>query len=341
MQAGINQFLVRFVFATGVMAFPALAQEALPAEERKAAVDGIVERLRTQYSVPELGEAMAARLLERASQGAYANLARGEEFAARLTKDLAEVGRDGHLRVRWSAEKLPPETPGDGDSRPPAEEIAKIRARQAESNFGIAGARVLEGNIGYIETRYFTMPEFAAETYAAAFQVVANTEALIIDLRANRGSMSPEAIPFFCGYLLRDATHLIDMYWRPTGKTRQSWSYAWVPGQRYLDKPVYLLTSQRTFSGAEEFAYDLKHLKRATVVGETTGGGANPGGPQRVTDHISVWLPVGRVSNAVTGGNWEGVGVKPDVEVPAAEALDAALRLIGERRKAAGAQSGR
>jgi C-terminal processing protease CtpA/Prc len=94
-----------------------------------------------------------------------------------------------------------------------------------------------------------------------------------------------------------------------------------VPGRRYTGKEVYVLTSKRTFSGAEEFTYNLKNLKRATIVGETTGGGAHPGGTRRVTDHFAVWVPSGRAINPITKTNWEGTGVTPDIAVPADQAL--------------------
>src|SRR5690606_34087222 len=116
-------------------------------------------------------------------------------------------------------------------------------------------------------------------------------------------------------------THLIDLKWNAEERPRQLWTWAHVPGKRYLDKPLYILTSRRTFSGAEEFAYDLKNLKRATIVGDTTGGGANPGGTRMVAPRFEMFIPVGRVTSPVTGTNWEGVGVIPDLAVAPAKAL--------------------
>lgn len=289
-------------------------------EERAEAVEALAVKLETKYSVPELGRRMAARLRERASAGAYGAAGGGEELARLLTADLYEVGRDLHLRVAYSAAPLAVRQERMG---PPPD----FRARLERANFGVAKVEILPGNIGYVDLRFFAEAAWAAETYQSVFGLVAHTDALIVDLRENRGSMSFDAVPLFSSYLFAEPVHLVDFYWRPTGETRQSWTYAYVPGRRYLDKPVYLLTSGKTFSGAEEFALDLQALKRAAVVGETTGGGANPGGTERLTDHFSVWLPVGVVTNAVTKGNWEGTGVEPDVKVEAARALEEARRI--------------
>jgi C-terminal processing protease CtpA/Prc len=133
-------------------------------------------------------------------------------------------------------------------------------------------------------------------------------------------------LQLLCSYLFGgESVHLNDLYWREGDRTQQFWTLPWVPGTRYgKDKPVYVLTSSRTFSAAEEFTYNLKNLKRATIVGETTGGGAHPGGVRRITDHFGIWLPNGRAINPITKTNWEGVGIEPHIKVPAEQALAAA-----------------
>jgi C-terminal processing protease CtpA/Prc len=121
--------------------------------------------------------------------------------------------------------------------------------------------------------------------------------------------------------------HLNSFYERPGDKHTQTWTLPYVPGLRTPDKPVYVLTSNRTFSAAEEFTYNLKNLKRATIVGETTGGGANPGGYISVTPHFRVFVPTGRAINPITSTNWEGTGIEPDIQVPQTDALNEAYRL--------------
>src|SRR5215831_18181243 len=159
-------------------------------------------------------------------------------------------------------------------------------------------------------------------------QLVSNTAALILDLRPTRGG-SPEGVSFLSSYLFPDGeVHLSDVIEGPDGRTRQHWTYAYLPGPRYLDRPVYVLTSATTFSGGEALAYDLQALGRAVVVGEQTRGGAHPSVMIPLTGQIELRLPVARSINTVTGTNWEAVGVQPDVSVPAADALEVASREV-------------
>jgi C-terminal processing protease CtpA/Prc len=147
------------------------------------------------------------------------------------------------------------------------------------------------------------------------------TEALIIDMRANGGG-NPAMVALVCSYLFGpEPVHLNDLYWREGNRTDEFWTKKEVAGKRYLNKDVYVLTSKRTFSGAEEFTYNLKNLKRATIIGETTGGGAHPGGGFRVNEHFGMFVPTGRAISPITKTNWEGTGVTPDVPVPADQAL--------------------
>ncbi len=193
----------------------------------------------------------------------------------------------------------------------------------------------LDGNIGYVELRAFFPAEApgAGDAAAAAMRLLAHTGALIIDLRRNHGG-DPSMVALLSSYLFSESVHLNSLYWRANDFTQQFWTFPYVPGPRFVDKPVYVLTSGETFSGAEEFTYNLKNLKRATIVGETTGGGAHPGDDFPITPHFGVWVPTGRAVNPITGTNWEGTGVAPDIRVPADEALDvayaAALRHVVE-----------
>ena len=155
-------------------------------------------------------------------------------------------------------------------------------------------------------------------------ELVAGTYALIIDLRHNRGG-SPEGVVFWCSYLFDEKpTHLNDIFHADTGETRQFWALPYVPGTRYLDRPVYVLTSSETFSGGEDFGYTLQALGRAEVIGETTGGGAHPTRPFPISAAVHIAIPFARSVNPVTGTNWQGTGVVPDVAVAAAQAYDTA-----------------
>jgi hypothetical protein len=214
-------------------------------------------------------------------------------------------------------------TPGPPDNA----ETRRLAMRQLGrlDNFGIRRVERLDGNVGYLDVRRVAVPANAGPAIAAAMELVAGTYALILDLRRNGGG-SPEGVQFWCSYLFpeQDPAHLNDIFHAGTGETRQFWALPYVPGPRYLDRPVYVLTSGRTFSGGEEFCYNLQALGRAELIGETTGGGAHPTRGFQVSGAVHMSIPFARSVNPVTGTNWEGTGVIPDVAVPEAEAYDVA-----------------
>jgi C-terminal processing protease CtpA/Prc len=264
---------------------------------------------------------MAAALKDRAAKHEYDAIASPREFAETLTRHLQEVSKDKHLRIIYDQNGLPQRS-----GPPTAEDRARGLAEERRRNFGFNRIERLDGNVGYIELLGFSGSEEVEEAAVPAMNFVANTDALIFDLRRNGGG-SPVTIGLLSSYLFDTVVHLNDFYIRETDTLRQFHTRAEVPGRRYgTTKPVYVLTSTRTFSAAEEFTYNLKNLKRATIVGETTGGGAHPGGVRRITDHFGIWLPNGRAINPVTKTNWEGVGIAPDVPVAADQALAAAHR---------------
>lgn len=291
---------------------------AMNALSRGAVIDALLARLTAEYVFPETALAMSRAIRERERRGEYDRLASAEEFAESLTAHLQAVSRDRHLEVQYTSSRLPEPRAGG----PGADAEALTRAFGREVNFGFERAARLEGNVGYIDVRTFEYePAWVEEAAAAAFLLVANTDALIIDLRRNAGG-SPYTVAFVASYLFgEDSVQLSSLTWRD-GRTERFYTRRHVPGRRYgAHKPVFILTGRATFSGAEEFAYTLQTLKRAVIVGDTTLGGGHPGVKRRVTDHFSMWLPSGRAVNPVTGKNWEGVGVPPDVPVPENQAL--------------------
>jgi C-terminal processing protease CtpA/Prc len=197
-------------------------------------------------------------------------------------------------------------------------------------NCGFVKVEQLDGNVGYVKFNGFADVDFCGATASSAMNFVAASRALIVDLRDNGGG-SPAMVAYVSSYLFSTRTHLNDLWTRRTGATQEFWTRDDIPGRRFGgEKPVYVLTSARTFSGAEEFTYNLKSLKRATIIGETTGGGAHPVSGHRIDDHFMIGVPFARAVNPITHTNWEGVGVTPDVKVPAADALATALKLIRE-----------
>ncbi len=193
------------------------------------------------------------------------------------------------------------------------------------SRYGFAHIQRLHGDIGYIDLHQVSRPgSVEAERIAAATTLMADTKALIIDLRECGGG-DPEAVMLFASYFYDKRTHLNDIYWRDGNRIEQRWTTDSVPGKRYGEaRKLYILTSEETFSAGEDFAYALKNNGRATLVGETTGGGAHPGDPHRIGAHFMMFVPNGRAINPVTHTDWEGVGVAPNVETSAKKSLDAA-----------------
>jgi hypothetical protein len=289
----------------------------ITAEQRALVIDGALKKLAESYVYPEKAREMEKAIRGRLEKKEYDGITSARLLSETLTNHLQEVSHDKHLRVIHSHDPLP------GPRPPSAEERQRMRALQGKNNFGFEKVERLDGNVGYLELRGFMDADAAGETAAAAMTFLAHTDALIIDLRQNGGG-SPGMVALLCSYLFAgERKHLNDLAWRgPEGeRVEQWWTLPHVAGRRYLEKDVYVLTSKRTFSAAEEFTYNLQALKRATVVGETTGGGAHPGGPQPISDHFVIWVPSGRAINPITKTNWEGTGVKPDVEVPADQAL--------------------
>ena len=292
------------------------------AATRSSVIEAALRNLNENYVFPDTAKKMEQTVRERMGRKEYDQITSAKAFAAALQNHFQEVSHDKHLRMLYSAEALPPE----GDHREPSpEELARQLEFMRTVNFGFEKVERLPGNVGYIDLRGFQPAQFGAETVVAAMNFVANTDALIIDLRRNGGG-DPAMVALISSYLFGpEPVHLNDLYFRPTDSTRQWWTLPYVPGKRYGDKKeVYVLTSNRTFSAAEEFTYNLKNLKRATIVGETTGGGAHPGGTRRLSDHFAIFVPTGRAINPISKTNWEGTGVKPDVEVPADQALKVA-----------------
>ena len=301
----------------------------LETPQQTETVNTLLKMVKERYIFEDVAKKIDSYISQKLQKNAYQDLKDPAEFANALTRDLQFVSGDKHLRLRYSAEVLPKQQETEIMEIPPSEKENFGKMLRYE-NYGIRKLEVLKGNIGYLDIAFFCAPEFAGDTYAAALNYLAHTDQLIIDLRKCGGSTSPDAIPFICSYFFETPVHLNDLQWRKGNKVTQAWTYAYVPGKKYLNKPIYILTSNGTFSGAEELAYDLQNLKRATIIGQITGGGANPGADLRVNDHFAAFIPLGRAVNPITKTNWEGVGVKPDTLINSRLALTKAQEMAME-----------
>lgn len=308
-------------------ASPAEAR-AIDARDRAQVVENAAALLTDRYVDAAEGARLAQHMREEA--GRWSSLDDAEAFARAVTEWLRAASGDGHLGLSYSDQPIPV---GGGEAEFSAAEMEKWYG--AHINHGVAKVERLEGNVMLLDLRVFPPPAMAGDVIAAAMTLVAQGDALIIDLRRNGGGA--ETANLITGYLLDEGEQpLTGTYNRPRDEHRASVSPAWVPGRRFGGtKPLYILTSKRTFSAAEALAYNLQALGRATLVGEVTGGGAHPFEYRRVHPHFALDLPEGRSINPITGGNWQGTGVQPDVMVPSKDALETALSLA---RKALAAE---
>ena len=317
------------LIAALLLAAPAHAAP-MPAAEQAAVIETAAALIETRYVDPQAGRAIARALRRERSLAAPAE---PQALAERLPAFLRDRAADGHFQVSWSGKPLSAAafseamTAGDID-----------RYYGPKLNYGVARVEQLDGNVMLLDLRVFPPADTAGDVIAAAMTLVAQGDALIIDLRRNGGGM--DTVVMVAGYLLPPNTQLSGAYDRPSGKLTPQTTAIWQPGRRFgPDKPVYILTGKRTFSAAEALAYDLQSLKRAIVVGEVSGGGANPFEYRRLTDHFALSLPEKRSVSPVTGTNWQGVGVKPDVPAPADRALEVALDLARAELKRRAAAS--
>ncbi|MBI3408550.1 MAG: S41 family peptidase [Planctomycetes bacterium] len=302
-------------------------QDPLPidSEMRTRTIDGVLKLLMDNYVFPEMAEKMQAAVRARQEKKEYDNVTTGQDLAKALTEQLQEISKDKHLRVNCNTEKR---------QKPAGAQVGqaeRFRTMARMANGGYQKVERLPGNVGYLELTGFMEGDIAKERAAAAMNFLSGTDALIIDIRRNGGG-SPRAVALVCSYLFDETPiHINSFYHRKGDRTEDFHTLKEVAGKRYLNKDVYVLTAKYTFSAAEEFAYNLKNMKRASIVGETTGGGAHPGGMFPVGDHFGVFVPTGRAINPITKTNWEGVGVIPDIVTTADKALDAAHQKALER----------
>lgn len=299
-----------------------LIAEKIPTIDSKtqaAIIDSVSKALNEVYVFPEVAKKMEDLVRKNYKDGKYNKITNLVEFTNLLTSDLQSVSKDKHLRIR----PLPPRDPNAPAKPSPEEEKKERLAQLRKDNFGFKKVELLPGNIGYIDFRYFADAGFgeAGATAIAAMNFLAYADAIIFDLRQNGGG-SPSMIQLISSYLFEEPVHLNSFYIRKTNETQQFWTQGHVQGAKKIDVPIFVLTSSYTFSGAEEFTYNLKNMKRGTIIGETTGGGAHPVEGRAFENlGVAMSLPFGRAVNPITKTNWEGTGIEPHIKVPADQAL--------------------
>jgi C-terminal processing protease CtpA/Prc len=298
--------------------FSSIAQSKnieMNSEKRNEIVESISNIIIENYVFPKIAQKNSAYIQAQLKLGKYNKIIDADKFATKLTADLQFINNDKHMEVRVN--KAQKAQPNQEKANNPYLEYLK---QEQKDNYGFKKIEILEGNIGYVDFRYFSGFDSAKETVDGVLQFIKNTDAIIFDLRKNDGG-SPEMVQYICSYFFGEKTHLNSLYWREGDRTQEFWTLDELPSSRMPDVPLFVLTSKYTFSGAEEFAYNFKTRKRATIVGESTGGGANPGGPIEINKYFSINVPTGRAINPVTQTNWEGTGVIPNIETTSSDAL--------------------
>jgi len=286
--------------------------------EKDQAIEKICLLLNRFYVFPEVAAQMEKYIKTKLTEGAFEKITDPDEFVNYMTKEFRSICHDKHLGMYIGSN---PEEQNKEDQN-----LAKVinRLKNEKYNYGLNKVEILDGNVGYMNIQSVMYSEEAMEIVSSALKFLSNTDAIIFDLRINNGG-DPGYMGYIFSYFFDKPTHINSVYWRNRNRTDEFWTHEKIPGKKMVDIPLYVLISNKTFSGAEEFAYDLQALKRATIIGEVSAGGANPAATWVVYKDLRISIPFGRAINPITGTNWEGVGVKPDIEVSADKALEVAV----------------
>ncbi len=311
LRPAIAKLMISFLLLPGNHA--AAQEKKMSDEYKSSAIERINKLIVASYVFPEVAKETGKHLLKKHQDGHFEKDSTLILFAQSLTEELQSVKKDKHMRVRPNSAAPNSGMPGNtGDG-------------------GFKEVKMLEGNIGYIDMRLFFPVSVAGPIADEHMRKLSAADAIIIDLRKNGGG-NPGMVQYLCSYFFDEKIHLNSLYFRETNTTTEFWTVD-VKGKTRPDIPLFILTSKWTFSGAEEFSYNMQTQKRATLIGETTGGGANPGGSFRINDELNIFIPTGKAINPVTGTNWEGVGVIPEIAVTAEQALEKAIKVAMETIK--------
>jgi retinol-binding protein 3 len=306
---------------------PTYCQTSFPLAPKttKTLVDSLAAQIHRFYILEAEAAKMSGYLKKRYKEGHYNDIGDPHLLAGLLTSDVLSVYQDEHFHVEYNP-AMANEISGNIDDVPKmvAEKLEIERTR----NFGFKKAEVLSGNIGYLEISSFSrLNKFSKATANAALDLLSNSDALIIDLRYGIGG-SPDMVNHILGRLFKERTHYSDIYIRSEKVSLPYWTTPdSIPG-RLADIPLFVLTSYKTFSAAEGLAYALQSMKRATVIGEVTRGGAHTVTYRPLSSGFITDLPFGRAIDPVSKKSWEGIGVIPDVKTTADKALEATEEII-------------
>lgn len=282
--------------------------QSLSLSERKSTLEKLIAKIENGYVVPASGLIAIDKLRTMDQSGAYDSLSDPKYFAARVTTDLREVTHDKHIALFFDPEKKTPVPTA------PAAQAITAQPPHERYNYGFYKLERLRGNVGYLDLRSFENATSAKATATAYMEGLSNFDAVILDLRNNGGGYTPMAVWIASYFFGKNKIHFTDMQWTDEKRTIELWTNDSLPGKGLQNQDLYILVSRKTFSAAEDFTYSMQQLKRATIIGDTTGGGAHMGrGVERLSAWFTAFIPTGQSINPITKTNWENIGVIPDI----------------------------
>jgi len=316
-----RQYLLFFICVVFVFTFNTgngQSQKTIPPSEIAGLIDSVSVLLKDYYVFPEVATKIEKHLKSQEAIGVFKNITSKSEFAERLTSEMQMISKDKHMRCFFRSGNT---NNNRSISRPNVDkDYEKITN---DKHLGFIRTGMLNDKIGVLDIYNFPGSKQAEKSVDEAMKIISSASVIIIDLRRNGGG-SPECIRYICSYFFEKPTHINSIYWRSTNQTVDYITFEKVNGKKMANIPVFVLTSSFTFSGGEEFAYNFQTQKRGILIGETTGGGANPGDVFTINDDFTIFIPTGRAINPITKTNWEGVGVKPDIETESKKAFEIA-----------------
>ncbi len=289
---------------------------------KKETIDKLSVLMQDLYIYPDIAKKTSEHLYKQYEAGYFDKYKDNETFATVLTESVQSVNKDKHMRIMSNAPYIAPQNTLEAKSAHRMGQINNYRS----INHGFKELKMLEGNVAYLDLRMFASMDRAKEMADAYMKLLSLSDAVIIDL-TNNGGGDPSMVQYLCSYFFDQKLHLNSLYYREGDRTEEYWTLEEVGGKKLVDIPLFIMIGEETFSGAEEFSYNMQTQKRATLIGQTSAGAANPGGTRGINEHLSVFIPTGRAINPVTHTSWEGVGVQPEILTKKEETLEQALIL--------------
>lgn len=305
---------------------PIFSQEvALSDEYKKETIEKLSLLIQDFYIYPDVAKKTSEHLYKQYEAGSFDQCKDNEAFATILTESVQSVNKDKHMKIMSNAAYIAPENTLEAKAAHRMGQINHYR----NYNHGFKELKMLEGNVAYLDLRMFDPLYRAKEVADAYMKLLSLSDAVIIDLTHNGGG-DPSMVQYLSSYFFDKKLHLNSLYYREGDRTEEYWTLEKVEGKKLVDIPLFIMIGDETFSGAEEFSYNMQNLKRATLIGQTSAGGANPGETRGINKDLSVFIPTGRAINPITNTNWEGVGVQPEIHTKKDETLEQA-RILAQK----------